>query len=73
MSAQPRKARGGKQAAVVRPTKLRAMTGKASAAKAAAGDAPVIACIASLPQPQRRAAAWMKQAATTPFFGGKKK
>jgi hypothetical protein len=32
---------------------LVAMTGKASAAKAAAGDAPVFAYIASLPQPQR--------------------
>ncbi len=30
-----------------------AMTGKASAAKAAEGDAPVFAYIASLPQPQR--------------------
>jgi hypothetical protein len=29
------------------------VTGKASAAKAAAGDAPVFAYIASLPQPQR--------------------
>src|SRR6476646_7959860 len=29
------------------------MTGKASAAKAAAGDGPVFAYIASLPQPQR--------------------
>jgi hypothetical protein len=35
-------------------TKLRvAMTGKASAAKAAEGDEPVFAYIASLPQPQR--------------------
>lgn len=32
---------------------LVAMTGKASAAKAATGDAPVFAYIASLPQPQR--------------------
>jgi hypothetical protein len=32
---------------------LVAMTGKASAAKAAEGDAPVFAYIASLPQPQR--------------------
>jgi hypothetical protein len=32
---------------------LAAMTGKASAAKAAEGDAPVFAYIASLPQPQR--------------------
>jgi len=32
---------------------LVAMTGKASAAKAAAGDEPVFAYIASLPQPQR--------------------
>ncbi len=36
------------------PTALRAsMTGKASDAKAAVGDAPVFAYIASLPQPQR--------------------
>ena len=36
------------------PAKLRvAMTGKASAAKAAEGDKPVLAYIASLPQPQR--------------------
>ena len=36
------------------PTKLLvAMTGKASAAKAAEGDEPVFAYIASLPQPQR--------------------
>jgi hypothetical protein len=32
------------------------MTGKASDAKTAAGDAPVFAYIASLPQPQRRIA-----------------
>jgi len=38
-------------------SKLRvAMTGKASAAKAAEGDEPVFAYIASLPQPQRRLA-----------------
>lgn len=35
------------------PTLLVAMTGKASPAKAAAGDAPVFAYIATLPQPQR--------------------
>jgi hypothetical protein len=36
------------------PTALpKAMNGKASAAKAAVGDAPVFAYIASLPQPQR--------------------
>ncbi len=35
------------------PKLLVAMTGKASAAKAAQGDAPVFAYIASLPQPQR--------------------
>lgn len=35
---------------------LVAMTGKASAAKAADGDEPVFAYIASLPQPQRRIA-----------------
>lgn len=35
------------------PTLLVAMTGKASPAKAAEGDEPVFAYIASLPQPQR--------------------
>jgi hypothetical protein len=35
------------------PTLLVAMTGKASPAKAAEGDKPVFAYIASLPQPQR--------------------
>ena len=35
---------------------LVAMTGKASPAKAAEGDSPVFAYIASLPQPQRRIA-----------------
>src|ERR1700740_2229899 len=35
---------------------LAAMTGKASAAKAAVGDSPVFAYIASLPQPQRKIA-----------------
>jgi hypothetical protein len=40
-----------------KPTKLLVnMTGKASAAKAAEGDAPVLAYIASLPQPQRKIA-----------------
>jgi len=37
-------------------TLLTSMTGKASAAKAATGDAPVFAYIASLPQPQREIA-----------------
>jgi len=36
-----------------RPKLRVAMTGRASAAKAATGDAPVFAYIASLPQPQR--------------------
>jgi hypothetical protein len=47
--------RSSKKAAPSNPaTKLLvAMTGKASAAKAAEGDAPVFAYIASLPQPQR--------------------
>ena len=47
--------RQGKKAAQTKtPTKLLvAMTGKASAAKAATGDQPVFAYIASLPQPQR--------------------
>ena len=35
------------------PTLLVAMTGKASPAKAAEGDAPVFAYVASLPQPQQ--------------------
>ena len=37
----------------VTPTLLVAMTGRASAAKAAVGDKPVFAYIHSLPQPQR--------------------
>jgi hypothetical protein len=48
------KAKGKKTAPAKTTTKLKAaMTGKASAAKAAEGDAPVFAYIASLPQPQR--------------------
>ena len=39
--------------ATTAPTLLVAMTGKASPAKAAEGDEPVFAYIASLPQPQR--------------------
>ena len=39
--------------ATTAPTLLVAMTGKASPAKAAEGDKPVFAYIASLPQPQR--------------------
>src|SRR5438128_1633047 len=43
-----------KPAAAKQKSKLLvAMTGKASAAKAAEGDAPVFAYIATLPQPQR--------------------
>jgi hypothetical protein len=47
--------RKGKKTAQGRtPAKLPvAMTGRASAAKAAEGDEPVFAYIASLPQPQR--------------------
>lgn len=44
-----KKAAGGKTSVKLRV----AMTGKASAAKAAEGDEPVYAYIASLPQPQR--------------------
>src|SRR3954471_347806 len=45
---------GKKSAPGKTPAKLLvAMTGKASAAKTASGDAPVFAYIASLPQPQR--------------------
>ena len=48
------KAKGKKIAQAKTTTKLLvAMTGKASPAKAAEGDAPVFAYIASLPQPQR--------------------
>src|SRR5262245_42832103 len=47
----------GKKSAQRKTTKLLvAMTGKASAAKAAEGDEPVFAYIASLPQPQREIA-----------------
>ena len=42
-----------KKADQTTPKLLVAMTGKASAAKAADGDAPVFAYLASLPQPQR--------------------
>ncbi len=56
----PKKRAPAKRPATATPTKkavttkLRvAMTGKASAAKAAEGDAPVLAYIASLPRPQR--------------------
>jgi len=49
-----RKAKGKKTARGKAATKLLvAMTGKASPAKAAEGDAPVFAYIATLPQPQR--------------------
>jgi hypothetical protein len=55
--AADRKARGKKIAPGKTTAKLLvAMTGKASAAKAAEGDEPVFAYIASLPQPQRRIA-----------------
>jgi hypothetical protein len=51
------KAKGKKAARGKTTTKLLvAMTGKASAAKAAEGDEPVFAYIASLPQPQRKIA-----------------
>ncbi len=55
---QPKKSMAGekatKNAQGEPPTELLvAMTGKASAAKAATGDKPVFAYIASLPQPQR--------------------
>jgi hypothetical protein len=57
MNARPKKipARGGKRVAApkAKGKLLVAMTGKASAAKAAEGDAPVFAYIASLPHPQR--------------------
>ena len=52
-SANP-KAKAKKAAPAKTTTKLKkAMAGKASPAKAAEGDAPVFAYIASLPQPQR--------------------
>lgn len=44
-------------------------TGKASAAKAAAGDAPVFAYIASLPQPQRGIAERIDQLAASALPG----
>jgi hypothetical protein len=51
---RPAESRGKKNVAGKTSAKLLvAMTGKASAAKAAEGDAPVFAYIASLPQPQR--------------------
>lgn len=49
-----KKAAASKPKAAAAPAKLlTSMTGKASAAKAAEGDAPVFAYIASLPEPQR--------------------
>ena len=54
---EPPITRQGEQAASgCPPTLPTAMTGKASPAKAAVGDAPVFAYIASLPQPQRAVA-----------------
>src|SRR5580692_8205227 len=51
---KPAESKGKKTAQGRTPTKLLiAMTGRASAAKAAEGDEPVFAYIASLPQPQR--------------------
>lgn len=51
-----------------------ATTGKASPAKAAVGDKPVFAYIASLPQPHRGIAeavdAWMLQITAVPGLGG---
>ena len=44
-------------------------TGKASAAKAAVGGAPVFACIASLPQPQRCIAERIDQLAASALPG----
>jgi len=44
---------GGEATSGRAPTLPTAMTGKASPAKAAVGDAPVFAYIATLPQPQR--------------------
>lgn len=45
------------------------VTGKASAAKAAVGDAPVFAYIASLPQPQRSIAERIDQLAASALPG----
>lgn len=49
------------------PTSM--VTGKASAAKAAVGDAPVFAYIASLPQPQRSIAERIDQLAASALPG----
>jgi len=57
MSARPKVSRKTTAPKTPGKTKLLvAMTGKASAAKAAEGDAPVLAYIASLPKPQREIA-----------------
>ncbi len=52
---------------------LASMTGRASSAKAAEGDAPVFAYIASLPGPQRTIAAAVDSLAakTPPDFGAR--
>lgn len=66
MTARPKK----KIARRKTTAKLRvAMTGKASAAKAAEGDAPVFAYIASLPQPQREIAELIDALAATTLPG----
>jgi hypothetical protein len=64
------KAKGKKTAKGKTTTKLLvAMTGKASAAKAAEGDDPVFAYIASLPQPQRKIAERIDALAATSVPG----
>jgi len=64
MNGKPRKpaASQGPKATSL-PTSM--LTGKASAAKAAVGDAPVFAYIASLPQPQRSIAERIDQLAAS--------
>lgn len=53
-ASQPRKPKGDGQATAASAATLKAgMTGRASPAKAAIGDQPVFAYIASLPEPQR--------------------
>ena len=75
MAAKKTSASKAKQTATKTPTQapapalLHAMTGKASAAKPAVGDAPVFAYIASLPQPQREIAERIDALAATTLPG----
>lgn len=65
----PKRATGMSPQADAALTLPEAMTGRASPAKAAVGDKPVFAYIASLPQPQRGIAAKVDELAATTLPG----